>query len=973
MPTYSITAPNGKTYRIDGPEGATQDQIQTQVLRQFPDAAGTTAAAPAPAPAPRPKAATKPAVNSNDPAQRWAGKDPKQVLQIYNGARAQLVAKITDPVARQAALTRFDSDPRAQAMRKVAGLAPLSTRQQEVRAVAKKTQEQRFQEAGAEVGKHATGLQSFIAGASKGLFGIPQHMQAAYERFAPEALTGNHTDASYSNILQLIRAKDNAAINAHEGAGVSGEIGSTLVGGGVAAKLLMAGAGAAAATGAPVVARVGQVLENLGTLRKGQKAINAAKIAATGAGAGAVQAAGTGENVPEAAAIGGIGAPLFAGGFKVAQVITRPFRDVLRLSSAGRILSRLTTATRDQLQARAAAYRAATGAEPTLFELLPLADRNKILKQVVVGKDNVVEQTANAIRTRAQNLGPEMSNRVQDILEPQRNSVSLRLHYDIADARGGHLEPGDPEMIARAMESPTDMLHLRDQEARAIMAPHETTPVVPNLEDLFPAVAGPGGTRMATDPEVSAVIRSAGGLLRTRAPGAGVTVGDITDMISTLRGDLAKGGIEGRTAERAINHLQDVLDHEVPAAGAAARRMTDAYAARSRMAEGMQEGDATRLRDDVQVGTNRRRAQTVRNAYDTPEGEAGRALGQGNRIINDLGGSPEEALRATVKQSRGSTSRQLSQNVGPTEAEEIGRAARAQDESAQALASASNRAQSGSGDSADVETLVQAVAGLHPSSFITTKAGAMRRLLDMTYIPESRARTMIDMLFSQDRAMTERALRAIGNEANGATFLKAMSVLIGQNAGNISTAAGAPGAGEDTPLSGDAPSVEADLAAAGQSEAPQDGEMTAPADSPYASALQQVYESENPELIELVQRVKGQESGGNQIDPKTGQPTTSSAGAIGIMQVMPDTGPEAANLAGVPWDENAYRTDAAYNELIGIAYLSELLRKYDGDVERALAAYNAGPGRVDAALSNDDPNWLAAMPAETQDYVARVG
>jgi hypothetical protein len=185
-------------------------------------------------------------------------------------------------------------------------------------------------------------------------------------------------------------------------------------------------------------------------------------------------------------------------------------------------------------------------------------------------------------------------------------------------------------------------------------------------------------------------------------------------------------------------------------------------------------GIRTRLRDDVQVGTSRRQARTVRNAYDTAEGATGRSLGQGNKVLSDLGGSPEEALRATVKQSRGSTGRQLEQNIGGPEAEQLTTAARAQDESAQALASASAKAQSGSGEGADAEMLVQAIAGLHPSSFITTKAGAVRKLLDMTYIPENRARTMVDMIFSQDPAMRERALRAIGNEPNGAKFMKSL-------------------------------------------------------------------------------------------------------------------------------------------------------------------------------------------------------
>jgi len=141
-------------------------------------------------------------------------------------------------------------------------------------------------------------------------------------------------------------------------------------------------------------------------------------------------------------------------------------------------------------------------------------------------------------------------------------------------------------------------------------------------------------------------------------------------------------------------------------------------------------------------------------------------------------------------------------------------------------------------------------------------------------------------------------------------------------------------------------------------------------DSPYTEDLQAVYDTESPELLDLIDRVAQQESGGQQFDQE-GNPLTSSAGAIGVMQVMPGTAPEAARLAGVPFDEEAYRTDPTYNRLIGIAYLSEMLRRYDGDVELALAAYNAGPGAVDRVI-NRGGNWLAALPAETQDYVTRI-
>ncbi len=114
-----------------------------------------------------------------------------------------------------------------------------------------------------------------------------------------------------------------------------------------------------------------------------------------------------------------------------------------------------------------------------------------------------------------------------------------------------------------------------------------------------------------------------------------------------------------------------------------------------------------------------------------------------------------------------------------------------------------------------------------------------------------------------------------------------------------------------------------------------------------------------------------------------GKPLTSSAGAVGIAQVMEGTGPEAAKLAGLKWDRDKWLHDEDYNKAIGRAYFNRQLRDF-GDVEKAWAAYNAGPGALRKALSIAEAadgelrrdgkaptgDWLRFMPKETRDYVA---
>lgn len=156
------------------------------------------------------------------------------------------------------------------------------------------------------------------------------------------------------------------------------------------------------------------------------------------------------------------------------------------------------------------------------------------------------------------------------------------------------------------------------------------------------------------------------------------------------------------------------------------------------------------------------------------------------------------------------------------------------------------------------------------------------------------------------------------------------------------------------------------------------------ADTRYAlgtatAVVQGLQQQANPDDMErLFSLQEHQESGGRQA-------AVSPAGAVGVMQVMRDTGPEAAKLAGLPWDEGRWKNDENYNRAIGRAYMAKQLQTFGGDVEKALAAYNAGPGTVSNAIAKASTEgkpgeWRAYMREfqsaanfkQTSDYLAAI-
>jgi soluble lytic murein transglycosylase len=108
----------------------------------------------------------------------------------------------------------------------------------------------------------------------------------------------------------------------------------------------------------------------------------------------------------------------------------------------------------------------------------------------------------------------------------------------------------------------------------------------------------------------------------------------------------------------------------------------------------------------------------------------------------------------------------------------------------------------------------------------------------------------------------------------------------------------------------------------------------------------------------------------------------SPAGAMGLMQLMPDTAKAVATKLGQPYDPTRLTKDPAYNVTLGSQYLADMLQRFGGSYELALAAYNAGPNRVARWLeSMGDPrhgavdlvDWIELIPfRETRNYVQRV-
>jgi soluble lytic murein transglycosylase len=103
----------------------------------------------------------------------------------------------------------------------------------------------------------------------------------------------------------------------------------------------------------------------------------------------------------------------------------------------------------------------------------------------------------------------------------------------------------------------------------------------------------------------------------------------------------------------------------------------------------------------------------------------------------------------------------------------------------------------------------------------------------------------------------------------------------------------------------------------------------------------------------------------------------STAGAMGLMQLMPGTGKLTAKRNRIPYAGTGMLLDVDKNIQLGTSYLRQVMERFAGNPVLATASYNAGPQRVERWLPETGSEaaaiWVAGIPfTETRNYVQRV-
>lgn len=894
MTIYKVQGPDGKVYRLEGPEGASEQEVIAQ-------------------------------------AQTLGGAQPATQAPAASGSGGFFEGLLGDKVSDKSLSDLVTG-----------GKPKVVTREDEIRRIAKERvdasdpKEILGSEALGSVGRFGNAALASAANT----FGIGPRVQAA--------ISAVKDDVPYDDALAYWRDVNKARRDENFGGNIAGA-----VVGGAGAGL---GAGAAvtrmAASASPAVAGVGNVLQQATQLVRGQRLANAARIAGVGGAAGAAQAAGEGTDIGEGAVLGAAGSSLVAGaGNALGAAARQLWRPVS--GNVGRALREIIGSDPEAIAARHTALSARAGSNVPLVAALPERDFQSASNRLLKDSPEAVETASDLVNDYRRGMMGRMSTLVRDAGRTAHTPINTNIE-ELARFRENTADnlmaPIEGQRVDLTQFPIQDLeRRLTQQAGGRVLSLGQR--VEQAIGDLTPAEM----TRLGINPQTVTEADQLMGRLYGRNP-VDVTVREAESLRRLLNAAANRSarsgvGVDAEAYRNASQQLRDFVSDTYPAYG----QMVDTYAGQSRMMEGFEQaaaGKRIQNESDVNFADNLR----------SQEGQVGMRLGELYRLHSAARQSPSSATNLardlgsngamTRPRAPGAEGGSVTENIGPQSSERLAEASQAQYDVDQRLLEAGRVSPADQTSNAlDTGTLAYGATLLTGPSMLVTKARVLAKVAGLLPTGYSRgvAQNVTEMLFSGDPAQSQQAINllrrtGVWDELNRSGVLP------------VTTGAAA------SRSEGKNPSTMIDVGS-GKIIPNPDAAPGPQSSNEYETKRQDIIASQPPEFANLLDRMEQQESGGR-------ADAVSSKGARNVMQVMPPTGPDAAKYAGVPFDEELYKTDPEYGRLLGAAYMAWLLPQFDGDVAKALAAYNDGP--ADAKVYVGKPNWLSHAPKETRDYVKSI-
>lgn len=779
----TVTFADGSSHVYqNAPDNVTPDQVSARAAKQFGKQVTSLDGG----------RAAKPVTTAPAPKQ-YRNLDAGTALQTYNTARDSLLKNMSgkSPQERQRALARFDTDPRIQGIRKAAGLAEVRSRQEEIK----------------DAGRRAarTGAPGFLtatkAGLTRGLFGIPERVGAAFID-AP--------GLSYDEKLAAVRAKTDAEMEQSGLGNFTGQLAGGILGGGAAAKLVGGAGGLLTRAGAP---RAGNVLQGLTQVRKGERLKNAGKLLLAGTAGGAAQAAGEGSDVATGALYGAGGAAAFGAGAKAIGTGRRLTRSAMRPFSknTGKALREIISEDPAAVAARQQGLSDQVGENVPLVAALKEADFREVADQVVRRSPEAEEvaktHTGKYVRSfmdrmlrhvnkagREANDGGAQITTIGELAQLRKNTAD-----DLMKPIGGakldftQLSLDDLErQVTREIGGRIKDLAPRVNEALRDLAPDDLKELGLDASDL--AAARKLMTDWGLGKPVEVTVREMDALRRS------LDAAGKASMTSNPANSMAY-----RNAARSI---REFVEQEVPAYG----QMVDTYAAQSRMMEGFDTAAKGKRVSDIED-------DLLRNNLQTPEGRIGLKAGEFFRQREAVTARPTSAIRAARDYAaEGNLTRapsidpeaalpgRITENLGERSASGLARAAQGETQVLDRMLDTNKVDAMAQNEQGAISPEQIAYGALLGNAMTVTKARFAVSLFKSVFgkspvpINPKVAENIAEMLYSMDPSQTAKAMAAL--EKVGLTD-RAVKVLM-QEAIPTNVTIGAMAGGEGAP---DAPRV----------------------------------------------------------------------------------------------------------------------------------------------------------------------